>query len=277
LAASIRWIVWGRPAPLAVLAKPSDLQHGLVYALGAFALSGAFWAAFGPFALRRVPRWPRVLAIAAIVHLAVVALAGGDWMPLERLVTPVLPPLVLVIAYLLAGEAIAATFAGMRLVMACLGELAVFFLRGQTASGVLADRIALIDSVRPQLVGATRVATIDVGWVGAATEADIVDLAGATDPEIAALPGGHTSKAISGAFLSGRHPSHLVFELAERQYRSFDEPEYAREVEARLGSDPLVRRTYRYTWTTSDTLPIQYGILSLRPADPRTSDRPDGD
>src|SRR5205814_1342915 len=67
-AAMIRWIVWGRPAPLAVLAKPSDLAHGLGYVGWAFVFSGAPIAAFAPFTLRRLPLWPRVLALGAAAH-----------------------------------------------------------------------------------------------------------------------------------------------------------------------------------------------------------------
>ena len=103
LAASIRWLLWGRPAPLAVLAKPSDLAHGAVYALPAILFTGAPLAALGPVAWSRLPGWPRTLVIGAFLHLAVVAWAGGDWMPLARLVCPVLPPLVLATAHLLSS------------------------------------------------------------------------------------------------------------------------------------------------------------------------------
>ena len=58
------------------------------------------------------------------------------------------------------------------------------------------DRRELVARARPVLAGSRVVAALDVGWVGAATEAEIVDLAGLTDPSIAALPGGHTSKSV---------------------------------------------------------------------------------
>ncbi|HVJ89047.1 MAG TPA: hypothetical protein VM580_04530 [Labilithrix sp.] len=54
------------------------------------------------------------------------------------------------------------------------------------------------------LAPAKVVAALDIGWVGAATEARIVDLAGLTDPTIATLPGGHTSKAVDVAMLLER-------------------------------------------------------------------------
>ena len=48
---------------------------------------------------------------------------------------------------------------------------------------------ALVAAAAPHLASASRVACIDVGWLtAAAPHAAIVDLAGITDPEIAALP-----------------------------------------------------------------------------------------
>jgi hypothetical protein len=276
LAAGIRWFVWGRPVPLAVLSKPSDAMHGLGYVAWAFVFSGALLAAFAPFAFRRLPVWGRFLVGAAAAHLVLVALAGGDWMVLHRLVAPVVPPLVLVTSELLAAPT-SSLLARLRLLIGCAGELTAWALKGPASRHVLDHRLALIEAARPVLAGATRVATVDVGWVGAATDADIVDLAGATDPEIAALPGGHTSKAISAAFLTARDPERLVFEVAFPPKPSDQEPAWARAVEAHLGSDPLLRRTYRVVWTSPVTLLIQYEILSKRPMQPPTWDRPDGD
>jgi hypothetical protein len=130
---------------------------------------------------------------------------------------------------------------------------------------VLRDRLALIEQARAPLAGANRVATVDVGWVGAATNAEIIDLAGATDPEIAALPGGHTSKAVSGALLTGRAPDRLVFQLAPARNEQTSAPRYARAIEQRLAADPLVIRSYEPAWESPSELPIRYDILSLRP------------
>jgi hypothetical protein len=259
-AAAIRWLVWGRPAPLAVLAKPSDLSHGLAYVLGAVALAGPTVAVFAPFAWRKLAPWPRTLVVGAFVHLVVVAFAGGDWMPLARLICPVLPSLVLVVAHLICTPG-ARFAAALRLALGCFGEIAVFVTRGPAASRVLSDRMVLIESVGQALAGAERVATIDVGWVGAATDAEIVDLAGATDPEIAALPGGHTSKAISGAFLTGRHPDRLIFQVFSPSGGA-EGPVYARATEERLARDPLIARAYTTIWRSSGELPITYVVLS---------------
>jgi hypothetical protein len=264
LAAGIRWIVFGRPAPLAVLAKPSDLAHGAIYVLPQILFAGAPFAALAPLTWRTLPRWPRVLAIASFLHLAVVLLAGGDWMPLARLVTPVLPPLALVVAYLLRSASRASLIPTMgRLAIGCAAEIYVLARQGPIAAHVLGDRQALIEAARPVLENAAKVAAIDVGWVGATTDAEIVDLGGATDPQIAALPGGHTSKLISGAFLTGRAPDRLVLQVTAQPLDDAIVP--ARVAEARLFFDPLVTRSYRTTWRSPAWLPIHYVVMSLAP------------
>jgi len=102
------------------------------------------------------------------------------------------------------------------------------------------DRASLVAEARPLLEGAARVAALDVGWVSAATDADVIDLAGLTDPEIAALPGGHTSKRVDAMFLLARDPDVLVF------YQP------ARVVEARLEDDEVIARHFQ----TSAWLPL---------------------
>ena len=261
-AATIRWIVWGRPAPLSVFAKPSDIAHGADYVLKAILFSGAPFAALGPLAWTRIGGWPRTVLIGSFVHLAVIVLAGGDWMPLARLVCPVVPPLAWATAHLLASapRALSAVAVVVRLSIACAAQGAVFALRGPAAAHVMRDRLALIDAARPILAASATVATIDVGWVGAATDAAIVDLAGATDPEIAALPGGHTSKAVSGAFLTARKADRLVFQVDE--HSQGDDIAFKRATEARLFADSLITRNFVVTWRSPITLPIHYVVLS---------------
>jgi hypothetical protein len=205
--------------------------------------------------------WSRVLLAGAAVHLAVVVLAGGDWMPLARLICPVLPSLVLVAAELLAVFPRSAIVWG-RLAIAIAAESSVVVMRGPAASRVLGDRMTLIDAARPVLARAERVATIDVGWVGAATGADIIDLAGATDPEIAALSGGHTSKNVSGAFLTDRRPDELVLLMREPNDTGAAPSRYARATEVRVANDPMIRPTYHAVWTSPGDLPVRYEVLS---------------
>jgi hypothetical protein len=260
-AAVLRALVWGRPAPLALLAKPSDLAHGAAYALPALLFAGAPFAVCAPRAIAGLKPWSRVLLLGAAVHWIVVMLAGGDWMPLGRLLCPVLPSLVIVAAELIASSP-RSPIVWTRLALACAAQISVVVLRGPAASRVLDDRMTLIEAARPALARAHRVATIDVGWVGAATDAEIIDLAGATDSEIAALSGGHTSKAISGAFLTERHPDELILLMREPIESQDTMARYARATEVRVANDPMIRPAYRPVWISPSNLPIHYEILS---------------
>jgi hypothetical protein len=111
-----------------------------------------------------------------------------------------------------------------------------------------ADRAALVAAARPLLAGAHCVAALDVGWVGAATEADIVDLAGVTDPEIAALPGGHTSKRVDARLLLERGTDALLLYLPAGLpaggAADWAEATYGRAVEARLADDVVTARHF---------------------------------
>jgi hypothetical protein len=261
-AALLRWFTWGRPAPLAVLSKPSDLAHGAAYVLPAVLFAGAPLAALAPIAWAKLPGLPRSIVAGAFVHLAVVLLAGGDWMPLARLVCPVLPPLALATAHLLSSPS-TLRMAAIRLCVGCIAETYVFASRGPAAAHVLHDRIALIDWASPRLAGIKVVAAVDVGWVGTATDAEIVDLAGATDPEIAALPGGHTSKAFSGSLVMGRGAGAIVLQLAP--HRPSGETAFARVIETRLFNDDWVKSAYRMAWQSPVSLPVRYIILTRTP------------
>jgi hypothetical protein len=260
--ALLRWLTWGRPTPLAVLSKPSDLAHGAAYVLPAILFTGAPLAALAPIAWAKLPGLPRSLVAGAFVHLAVVLFAGGDWMPLARLVAPILPPLALATAHLLSSPSTLRT-AAIRLCVGCIAETYVFASRGPAAAHVLHDRIALIAAATPVLAGSRSVATIDVGWVGAATDAEIIDLAGATNPEVASLPGGHTSKAVSGSYVTGRGADRLVFQLANPT------PDgaiaFARVTETRLSRDDAIAGTYVVAWRSPAELPVRYAVLSRAP------------
>ena len=119
IVAAVRWSVFGRPMPLSALAKAPDPLHGFYYAV-ACALLACPIALAAPLALAGVgrpsaaehgtpPPRPRALrsgrwwAFAVFVHLVAVALAGGDWMPLSRLVVPVLPVVALAASQLAVG------------------------------------------------------------------------------------------------------------------------------------------------------------------------------
>jgi hypothetical protein len=236
--ALVRLAVWGRPAPLAVLAKPSDLAHGVAYAGAACVVTLVPLLVVAPWALRKSPDALAVV-VAFLAHVGAVVVVGGDWMPYARLLVPVVPSL----AWAAAAVAVRASAAwtGVRSVTALSVGGALLVGVGAPGRHVGTERAALIFATRPLLVDARRVAGLDVGWLGAATDADVVDLAGLTDPAIAALPGGHTSKRIDARFLLGRHPD--VFLLyAPRGLPGADlarwrEVEWERIVEARLAGD----------------------------------------
>jgi len=211
--AVVRMIAFGRPAPLAVLAKPSDLSHGAIYVGAATLVVLTPLLVVAPFALlrgggqtaRREMRVARVLVGAFFAHALAVLAAGGDWMPYARLMVPVAPSLVIAFAAI-TGTARGSSFVTSlaRLAAAIvLGTLLV--VRAAPAGrGVQADRAELIAHARPVLRDAQKVAALDIGWVSASTDASIVDLAGLTDPAIALLPGGHTSKRVDTAMLLDR-------------------------------------------------------------------------
>jgi hypothetical protein len=241
--ALVRLAVWGRPSPLAVMAKPSDVEHGLAYAGAACVVTLVPVLVVAPVALRRAPA-AMVLVLAAVAHVLAIVAVGGDWMPYARLMAPVVPSLAWAAVLLAPGAHSAATAA--RAVLAIGGGM-LFAAGGADGRRVGADRAALIAAARPRLAGARRVASLDVGWVGAATEVDIVDMAGVTDPVIAALPGGHTSKRIDATLLLERQPDVLLLYAPSglpAGLASWRDAVYTRAVEARLAANDVVARHF---------------------------------
>jgi hypothetical protein len=246
LVVAIRLAVFGRPTPLAVLAKPSDPWLGAKYALACFLLTGPL-ALVAPRALVRSTPFVRGLVLAVAVHFAAVAVAGGDWMPLSRLVVPVLPAVILAAAHV--ASVADARMTAARVALALAGELFVMIKIGPVAARVGPDRAALVREIAVALEGARVVAALDAGWVGAATEANIVDLAGLTDPAIAALPGGHTTKRIAPALLDARGVDTLVLLLARgaRLETPWTASSFDRGVEARIASFPGMAENFVVT------------------------------
>jgi hypothetical protein len=237
LVVALRSHYFGRALPLSFYAKPSDFAHGLRYALGAFAFTGLPWLTLAtPREFRSLPRaaWP--LFAALLAHGAALVLCGGDWMALYRLAVPALPAAALAAAHLAEHARLA--FAIPRFSLALGGALLLAIGLGPSARHVGADRARLIAEARPVLGKDARIATLDVGWVGAASDADVIDLAGVTDPEVASFPGGHTSKRIPGPYLFERRPTAIVLLLARGQELAtpFEESGFARAVEQRVAT-----------------------------------------
>jgi hypothetical protein len=194
----VRYSVWGTAMPLAAIAKPSSPSLGFHYAVAGVLSSGVLIASAAPFAIARAPRATKALAFAIAAHFLCITIAGGDWMPLFRLWAPVLPlaPLLFVeLASTCSKRIMWARFALALLLAVGLGGRAAMVHRS-----LLPARLAAIAQATPLLRG-ERVATIDIGWVSAATDGYIFDMAGVTNPPVAALPGGHTSKRVSLAML----------------------------------------------------------------------------
>jgi hypothetical protein len=231
LVGALRSLYFGRAAPLALFAKPSDIEHGLRYATHAFVQCGLPLLCCAPWALRRGSGVARAVALAAAAHFAALVLAGGDWMTLYRLAVPILPSFVLGASELWRVAAGWASWLRLALVTAMSVYLAAAL--GPVARQVGPDRARLIELGRPALAGARVVAALDVGWVGAATQATVVDLAGITDETVAMLPGGHTSKRIDDSLVRLRGVDALV--LLQATPPSLD---YAREVERRVALLP---------------------------------------
>jgi hypothetical protein len=239
LCALVRVVVFGRPAPLAVLAKPSDLAHGLTYAAAAALVSLAPILLASPVALSRERGPARVLAVSAVLHLAVIVAVGGDWMPYARLIVPIVPSMLF--AFVLASPHTRPSLTAARAVLAI--GLGAYLLPSSvtTLRSAGRDRSALIEQARPLISSAHRVATVDIGWPSAITDATIIDLAGVTDPDVASLPGGHTSKRIDAAFLIAKDPDLVLFytDLAPDTLAAVAWNDFPRVVEARLARSDL--------------------------------------
>lgn len=212
LVAALRHSVFGRAAPLAVYAKPSDVEHGIRYVFGVLFLSGAPWLLVAWRSWRSATRDEWAIAAALGAHLLVLLGVGGDWMPFWRLAMPVLPGVLVLGAALSERSSTLATAA--RLLAAAACSVLLHAQLGPDARRVRSERARILAQALPALAGARRVASVDIGWVGAAGEHHVVDLAGVADPEVAFLPGGHTSKRLPADFLERRDVDALVLSAA---------------------------------------------------------------
>jgi hypothetical protein len=264
--AVIRAAVWGRPAPLALWAKPSDVAHGFAYAGAACVVTLVPLLVVAPLALRREPR-ALAIVLAAVAHVGAIVVVGGDWMPYARLMVPVVPSLAYA-AVLASSRAHPAAILA-RLSSAIAVGVALLARGATDGRRVGPERAALVDAARPVLAGAGRVAALDVGWVGAATDADLIDLAGVTDPEIAALPGGHTSKHVDAMFLLARRPDVLLLYapggLPGGRLDAWQDAAYGRMVEARLAVDEVIARHFAASaWLALGSNGAGYVVLRAR-------------
>jgi hypothetical protein len=262
--AAARVAIFGKVVPLSVLAKPSDLAHGGPYALACFVFTGPV-VILAPLAFLRQGGRGRWLCLAVVVHFAAIAAAGGDWMPLSRLAVPALPTAFLAAARLAEVASPLATV--LRLVLALAGQaLQIVQVGPAKVAGVGAARRELIEAVAPSLAGAAVVAGLDVGWLGAATDATVVDLAGLTDPAIAALSGGHTSKAIPARLFDARGVDAIVLLLLDGRPLAdpWTDSYFGRAVELRVSEFPGIGETFSVA-LVSQVPHLRYVVLRRRP------------
>lgn len=258
----IRSSCFGSPVPLAVWAKPSDLDHGVFYALGA-----AFWTGIpilvaAPRSILRLGGKERAVLVATLVHVLTLVVVGGDWMPLFRLFTPVLPGLLWVGASLCHVASPWATAIRTGLATVVCGAL--LFDKGPALRGVMAQRATLVARARPVLSGARCVAALDVGWIGAATDARVLDLAGVTDPEIARLPGGHTSKHLPAHLLERRGVDWLVLLVEGRPASPWTNSVWERLVETRISKEAAMLGFHLQATLEVPGTPWSYAVLRLK-------------
>lgn len=231
-----RWAIFGRVVPLAAWAKTPVPILGMRYAVAAFIVLGA-----GAVLWPRLPRWGRGLQVAVLVHFLAVALAGGDWMPLGRLGVVVVPAVVLVLAERLAQPG---WWRWLPLALVLGAPIYTAARMGPRSAAVEGKREAIVAAARPSFAKSRVVATLDIGWVGAAHDGTIVDLAGVTDPTVAVLPGGHTSKEIPRSIIGGRDVDTIVLLAAGETAQPWFETRWSRWVEAHVAHLPEVTTSF---------------------------------
>jgi hypothetical protein len=274
LVALLRLSLFGHPAPLALLAKPSEASQGFVYAAFGFVQCGLPCLMFGTSIFQRAAvnehgKQLRAQALALIAHLGALVIAGGDWMALYRLFVPVLPCAWAAGVVILTEQSKRVAYA--KLLAASVAGLWLNWTLGSSSRGVFQARKQLVEAARGQLASARVVGALDVGWVGASGDFEVVDFAGLTDREIALLAGGHTSKRLPRELLWRKHVDTLVLLTAPGELPAADSTawqglRFARVVEARASA---LEGASEFAWLT--TLPLahtaQHYIIAQRPTE----------
>jgi hypothetical protein len=243
-----RFWISGSLLPMAWHAKAGSLQDGWFYALRAVpVLTGVTGIGLAIAGARLGQARERARAWAILAHGAAVVLAGGDWMPGFRLWVPLLPQYAALAA--VGSERLWRRGGGARalcaaaLLGACgvpLLDLALRIPEWQRA-GHSRDTVgvAIARDLREQT---ERVALVDIGFLGYTSGVTTIDLAGLTDPLVAAFPGGHLKKRIPSDWLEAQAPDAFLLHSALPPIAAADG-----RLE-RFAGYPVEMRVARFSW-----------------------------
>jgi hypothetical protein len=268
---AFRQLTFGHFLPLSAYAKPASLAHGLAYLLtclrspAAIALLLLLCVAFG-----NARRADRALLGAFLMHAAVIACAGGDWMAGARLFVPIVPMACLVAS--LAWERLLLRRRLLALVLAALvlpvrGCAAYAETKAARTSGELREQrlpalLAALSDVPEPIV------LLDIGAVGYRSDKTLIDLGGLTEAQIAYAPGGHIAKRLDSVWLREQAPG--AFVLHSRVAPRIDDEGHVRwfagyAVERHVLSFPWVLRDFRVREVVAYDRDYFYMVLTRQP------------
>ncbi|HET8939783.1 MAG TPA: hypothetical protein VFN67_40365 [Polyangiales bacterium] len=258
-----RWRISGSFLPMAWHAKAGTLQDGWAYALRAVAvLTGMTGMALAAAGVALGQFRERARAWALLAHFGAVVLAGGDWMPGFRLWVPLFPQYAALAAvgseHLWRRGGIARWLGTGAFLVACGVPLLDLALRIPEWRNAGKSRETVGAAIARELRGhEERVALVDIGYIGYASGATTIDLAGLTDPAVAAFPGGHLAKRITPEWLEAQAPDALLL------HSSLPPTAAADGRLERLAGYPVEMRVARFSWVAK-----QFRVAAIYPYGP---------
>ncbi|MCG8554854.1 MAG: hypothetical protein MJD61_06140 [Proteobacteria bacterium] len=264
---AFRLFLFGEALPLSFHAKGGTLGSGLRYVTLGLLLTTGVGGVGLTWRAGATSSFSRGLALAIAVQLITIGLLGGDWMPGQRLIAPLLP------AYALLGARGADTrdwsCRAMLLLALALPALQLSLqLPEARRAGQTREAVA-----RPLALwlrdNAATMALVDAGYLSYASGIEVVDLGGLTDPIVAHSPGGHLSKRVDVGYLQQRDPDVVVLHSTSRPRVAPDgrllSLPGAAPVESRLAASGWFRHHYRVVKTVRYTSRYYYVVASASP------------